>query len=353
MTELNLLRDMRTQLAEPDTRRLATIRSQLTQHLAEPASSGRSSRPALGTRRFGFRVAVVGAAALALAAGITAVQIAGGQGAGPLRTQNAAAARLLTQAAVVAEADPGISPRPHQYVYTETRGTQTYGNLGEPGHEQQRTPYSVEVRDYRWERADGRGNRLSRQQSGRPVAVIPGTKPPGRDPELDNGEELVAPCGEAGPLAPTYAWAAALPTDPVQLRRTILTTLPHQNDRLLWQSIAQALQQGGLPPKLRATLFRVAAGIPGVRVIGNVPDALGRRGVAIGLAGSFEPNRDNDVEQLLFDPQSHRYLGDRSVLGGPRQGLPAGTVWSTNALVRVQVVDRLPKLQHGTSLTTC
>src|SRR4051812_20907435 len=115
MNELTELRRMRTLLAEPDPHRTAAIRARVTDGMEG------SARPAARRPRR-YRAVIAGGLTVATAAAATIALIAGGRHAGPLGTPDAAAAELLNRAAVVAEARPGIHPRPHQYVHLEFKG---------------------------------------------------------------------------------------------------------------------------------------------------------------------------------------------------------------------------------------
>ena len=66
------------------------------------------------------------------------------------------------------------------------------------------------------------------------------------------------------------------------------------------------------PPALRAALFKVAAKIPGVELVGEVTDPIGRKGTAVARtsddAGFLERN------ELVFDPDTSALLAERQVL---------------------------------------
>lgn len=66
------------------------------------------------------------------------------------------------------------------------------------------------------------------------------------------------------------------------------------------------------PPELRAALFRVAAMVSGVELVGEVTDPAGRKGVAVARTqddfGYLERN------ELIFDPDTSELLAERQVL---------------------------------------
>jgi hypothetical protein len=76
--------------------------------------------------------------------------------------------------------------------------------------------------------------------------------------------------------------------------------------------VGDLLREPVAPPDLRAALFRVAARIPGVELVGEVTDPAGRKGTAVARtsddAGFLERN------ELVFDPETSELLAEREVL---------------------------------------
>ena len=60
-------------------------------------------------------------------------------------------------------------------------------------------------------------------------------------------------------------------------------------------------------PDLRASLFQVAASLPGVQDLGPMADQIGRMGVGIGYTHGEERS------ELIFDPETGEILGMREV----------------------------------------
>ena len=86
-------------------------------------------------------------------------------------------------------------------------------------------------------------------------------------------------------------------------------------------------------PQLRSALFEVASTLPGVELIGDTTDGIGRPGIAVGYTeGGIR-------HELIFDPDTSAILGDRDVSvrsGGTVPGswsayVESGVVSSTNA----------------------
>jgi hypothetical protein len=76
--------------------------------------------------------------------------------------------------------------------------------------------------------------------------------------------------------------------------------------------VGDLLRETVAPPELRAALFRVAARIPGVELVGESTDPAGRKGVAVARtsddAGFLERN------ELIFDPHTSELLAERQFL---------------------------------------
>jgi hypothetical protein len=70
----------------------------------------------------------------------------------------------------------------------------------------------------------------------------------------------------------------------------------------LWRAVTALLEMPNAEPALRAALFRVAADIPGVEVIHDAQDPVGRDAVMLRLSS------ESAEKQLYFDPQTHQLL---------------------------------------------
>jgi hypothetical protein len=92
--------------------------------------------------------------------------------------------------------------------------------------------------------------------------------------------------------------------------------------------VGTMLDSAPLPPAVQAGVMRMLKNESGVREIGNVTDPLGRRGVAlaadeprrlVSIAGEVvEKDRGYGLQrQLIFDPKTGAYLGEREVLTSP------------------------------------
>ena len=115
-------------------------------------------------------------------------------------------------------------------------------------------------------------------------------------------------CGEGYVNDPTYRLLQSLPTDP----RALLTLIYAQTkgagpspDAEAFTTIGDLMRETIVPPRTAAALYRAAALIPGVTVVGHVTDAAGRAGVAVARTAGQE--RD----EWIFNPATGQFLGER------------------------------------------
>jgi hypothetical protein len=134
----------------------------------------------------------------------------------------------------------------------------------------------------------------------------------------------------------------AFPTDP----RTVYDRLRanvggrgHSPDGEVFTEIGDALREQPAPAALRAGLYGALALIPGIELVGDVTDRVGRRGVAVAFTEIGVRN------ELIFDPDTSELLAERSVLLDPKAAeipLPAGTVIGDSVYLERAVADELP-----------
>jgi hypothetical protein len=91
-------------------------------------------------------------------------------------------------------------------------------------------------------------------------------------------------------------------------------------DQLIWAE-ALALLQDPVSALVRSATFKVMAGLPGVRLIGEMTDPLGRPGYAL-TPGSQAPNADtrnfNPTKVVMIDPGSGSLLATAEIGPMPR-----------------------------------
>ncbi|MEW1910101.1 CU044_5270 family protein [Kitasatospora sp. NPDC085895] len=144
--------------------------------------------------------------------------------------------------------------------------------------------------------------------------------------------------------APTYRFLAGLPTDPDEMFE-LLNSEPHDRkwtDQRPFGTIGDLLGEQIAPPAVTAALYRAAAKIPGVELVPDSVDAVGRHGVGVGLTSA-----DGVRQEWIFDRSTSEFLGERQVLlrNGPRG--KAGDVIAETAVLARAVVDEPRALPRG------
>ncbi len=144
--------------------------------------------------------------------------------------------------------------------------------------------------------------------------------------------------------APTYDSCRSLPTDPAaldQLIRHDTAGSGESADVEVWVTVRDLLLSPVCPPAVRSALYQVAAGVPGVRYLGDTVDRLGRHGVAVGLSHGDDTHA-RTTEVMVFDPRTGLLMQSEQRADDPAQwGLPAAdrdavvgwTVWVRSAVV--------------------
>ena len=133
----------------------------------------------------------------------------------------------------------------------------------------------------------------------------------------------------------------ALPRDPHQLLNAIyIKTLTQGQSRdgaaLEW--ITDVLRSGTVPADLRAALYKAAAQIPGVTITDQQATLDGTTGIAIGRVETTT----NIRHDIIIDPATGQFIGERDISLVATNGLPAGTA-SASTTVKTSVVDAAPE----------
>jgi hypothetical protein len=76
--------------------------------------------------------------------------------------------------------------------------------------------------------------------------------------------------------------------------------------------VGDLLHETVAPPEFRAALFRVAARIPGVELVGKVTDPAGRPGLAVARTSADSGYLKRD--EMIFDPHTSELLAESEVL---------------------------------------
>ena len=377
MDHLTLLRSFRAECADDDPRARNAAWGELKAKF-DGASPPLPSAPRRSRRR--PLLAIAGLGALAVVA--TAVLLfSSGPSAEP------AAAEVLHQTAVVAasgEATPTLLAGPGEYYFTKRKELEfkgwypgSYevpgGRATRPGGFSALVPSESEW----WTSPEG-GGRI-RQTIGTPRFLssaeesdweeagspLPSNFEPAREEELQrlesgSGERVLEmrrgvldvedpkPSGATNPEL-VYPDLSGVTADPAQLRLAIQNhQVPGVSDEpgkpLGVQETIEDL--GGLlghpnaSPALRAAAFNALAELPGVELNRDATDLVGRSGYAIGYSQGH-----GFRTELIFDPQTSMFLGERVVLADPEQdpvewsGYEAGLTIRDVAYVQSEVVD--------------
>ena len=111
-----------------------------------------------------------------------------------------------------------------------------------------------------------------------------------------------------------YASLVALPTEPSALLQWIyedmggLGETPEGRYSTAYSMLSAVLRESILPPKTEAAVFRALKQIPGVTLVKGRVDAAGRPALGLGRVTEGWLH-----EELLLDPATYAYLGERSV----------------------------------------
>jgi hypothetical protein len=262
-----------------------------------PASEHWSARP---RRRPRGLVLTVAAGAATAAAGVTALAV--GLLSGPAGTASPGAASGPPSAATVAalhklslvaaRQSAAAPPGPGQFQYTSSAGINQSCTAANSLY------YCVNFTDRReiWIGQDGSGRiRETETDPTFPTAkdrqqwlALGKSAPPLVGPPSD---EHFGP----GKLVDGPVDLSKLPTDPAQLAALISSRKieggpPGPAEDFV--QVGDLLRESDASPALRAALFKVAAGIPGVKLLGTVTDSDGRSGIAIAFphSASNEPS---------------------------------------------------------------
>lgn len=223
------------------------------------------------------RVALLGAAVVALTAALVGYQIVGPPEAG----STAEAATVLQRAAAVAGATAARAPQPDQFTYVDV--------VHVTGGERQRVQT--------WTSVDGSRPGLIRS------AGFLGAR----------SEEIPPYDAAAGLSTAPYAVLAKLPTEPAALLNVLQADPYVKNDVRsngvsrdvgVWSLIRELVETAPAPQ--RAALFQTASRIEGITYVATATDAAGRAGEAVGLG---DPRLGS--VQFIFDKRTHEFLGER------------------------------------------
>jgi hypothetical protein len=236
---------------------------------------------------------------------------------------------VLRKVSHTARLQPAQVLKPGQYAFTKSEGA--YFDAVSGIHQ----VWGALVRTSReiWIRADGSGR--IRQQSQPPVFLAPADRArwiAAGSPSLaglsESYDRRFAPGGLAYPLDIDgfhQAELLSMANDPDALAAAIRAEAEKNSNPLGWEMlviVSDLLGESAAPPALRASLYQVAAEIPGIQLVGTVTDRAGRKGIAVAAS------REDQQHELIFDPRTSALLAVEDTLRHPiaDTAAPAGTV---------------------------
>lgn len=250
-----------------------------------------------------------------------------------------AAARLLAKIAAAAAAQPNPPVSDSQFVYLKTWGA---GSVCRIGGTARRAAAGSRISAYRdsahvagtWDCVPGKPDEV---QFWYPVSSLCANGQFIKDGKTTKFSFKAAAANPrhfrcSGNMNdPTYRFMQTLPTDPHALLRLIRQTDHYPKagrQGLYWTFFAiGTLLYNAPPPPATAALYRAAALIPGVTVVPDATDTIGRPGVAV--AFTFQGIRT----EWIFSKQTLQYLGSREI------GTANGVLISQQAIQQHAIVD--------------
>ncbi|MEO6858522.1 MAG: CU044_5270 family protein [Solirubrobacteraceae bacterium] len=252
--------------------------------------------------------------AVACVAAAVAVVVGNGSSSPP-----SAAAAVLHRLARVAAARPVIQPGPGQYLHLAAirDGETVQGNC------------TVLVPDHVQSWISANGSALVLQKAGQlafPSAHNKRACERAHSPLLHGGITDITGMNGTSPDSAETWWApgcyglegasrlqASLQDPRTLLRRVrVITGVAVPGPAGAFISVGDLLAENDALPALRAALYRAAATIPGVRLLGPVIDRLGRHGIGLALT-SHDASYPGWTFELIFDAHDSALLGDRRV----------------------------------------
>lgn len=207
------------------------------------------------------------------------------------------------------------------------------------------------TRDERWVPADPTGEWfLLRTDTGERTPLL-GNDEQVKHAGLDirsNPERLSGRCGafypDSGDLCtatgnwqgPTATFIAELPRDPRQLYDRLRADIKGHGqdpDQEILIYVADALRSGLLPTDLRAALYRALTYLPTLQITERAATLDRHTGTALGITATGEQR------EIVIDPATGAFIGERQRLAEDRDGIPAGTIIGSST-VRYGIVKK-------------
>ncbi|MFI6909497.1 CU044_5270 family protein [Nonomuraea sp. NPDC050394] len=261
---------------------------------------------------------------------------------------------VLVKASRYAASEPELKPARGQFVYVEAKSAQSE-ILDERGQGQ---PIGASHRHV-WLSAFGGEAGLVREEGGQGNGTWLCHKNDGAAPSIAPIEDEIDLAKPPTGCEDAPAYRIDLPTDVKAMKDWLYRNSHGGNppDVQAFVTLGDTIREAYVGPKALAAMFKAAAEIPGTKVYDNVTDSAGRPGIAVGQ--TFRGIRHD----LIFDPKTFKYLGERQVVdydtsfrpsGGTsgeetpsaemKKNMPEGKVLYMSATLRVAVVDEVGRL---------
>ena len=315
MDEIELLRGVGRDVPPPDGAARQAARVALMEVATQAAARPRLHWPRLRLQRPRLLIpAVVVPLVVVLALGVV-----------PLGNRpDPAAAAALTAVADVAAALPAAPL--DGYRHTKSEGAWLVGEGGWPDYPNGIWALLPVTREL-WVKPDGSGRLI--ETRGEPIWFGPADKAAwvASGSPLPSAEHTdvrfgATPAGyvpgtpQVWPGSLHYEDVDALPTDPPALRQLIdqrAAAGGGSTDYERFTIVGDLLRETVGTPQVRAALYRVAAGLGGVELIGSVTDRAGRTGTAVAMT-SDQSSRGLEQRILIFDPHTSMLLEEQDTL---------------------------------------
>jgi hypothetical protein len=351
MDDLTVLQQVRAAEPGPSAAETTAAKNALLTAIeaaAQPSSDRRATGPRAATRQAARRRIWIPVAAAVLAAGAGVLTLAPGGSqhaasgpavsspgaashpAGPVapvyRPATLTAAVVLDKAAAAAAREDRTTGK---YFFTETEGITTVEGGSDPA------AYRVGPSLQRSWFGNGVDGRLVEPQ---PLAgLVP----------LGGGQRTVN-TGTSSSVGMTWAQMRSLPTAPGPLLAIVARNAvpfpksPNSTASGEFEFIQELLLDNPIPPAVQAALYRVAAGLPGIKAV-DTTDLVGRPAIEVYVEPG--PNAPAVGQALYVSPVTFQLLGEARLSDAANVSCPVG--WSS-AILATGYVSSDTQLPAGT-----
>ncbi|MFI5617775.1 CU044_5270 family protein [Streptomyces sp. NPDC051567] len=235
----------------------------------------------------------------------------------------------VQQIATAASAQQTPEPKPGQYIYIKSKVSYLASSYNADTNEAKTWVQPLHQREI-WKSPDALKGWLDEPGYQSRGGITLDADGPHSKPK--NGQDIP---GEVVRLS--YNWLKAQPAEPEALLKAIYATVsgPRDRDQQAFETIKAIINEQLVPTPTAAALYRAAAKIPGVVVVQNSQDAVGRTGLALARLDE----KTGERTEMVFDRTNFAYLGSRSVQVKEVGNVKPGTVVERTAVLERAVVD--------------